>query len=163
MMNQRRSELSQSLEPTVGISHERRSVLIDVFGSGCDDGEAIVGGCHSRSLDGATENVVDEGGFSGRVITHEKDEGEGGGGVGVFGEGAAEVVVEGHYGRVEGLDLGKDGLLEAGGGGKISFFVMDIGEDWIVVVGGEVAIVRIDDVGRGGRRSLRPFPCRGAS
>jgi len=112
-MHQRRSKLSQPLESDVRISHQRWPVLIDVIRTGRDDRKAVVGGRHASGLDGSSQHVVDERGFSGRVVADKEDEGKGGSPIGIFGEGSAQLRVDRHYGGVQRRALGQDGLLYA--------------------------------------------------
>ena len=86
-------------------------------------------------MDLTAEDVIDEGRFAGGVIADEEDKGEGGAAVGVFGERAAEVGVEWHYGGVECGAFLEDALL--GGeifGGVVVIVIVVILEPAVLVV-----------------------------
>lgn len=134
MMDQRGTELTQPLEPDVRIAHQRRSVLIDIFGTRCDDREAIVRGRHAGRLDRSTHDVIDEGGFAGGMIADEEDEGEGGAPIGVLGERAGERGVERHYGGVEVGHLRDDGLVYIVAYGVVSFAIWGYAAAAVVAV-----------------------------
>ena len=64
MVDERRTKLPQLCKAHVGVSYQRRTVLIDVGGAGSNDGEAVVGRGDASRLHLATHYVVDEGGLA---------------------------------------------------------------------------------------------------
>ena len=61
VVNESRPELPQRRKAHVGVTHQRRSVLIDVGGTRCDNRKAIIGRGNTCSLHLAAHDVVDKG------------------------------------------------------------------------------------------------------